>query len=131
MTLDVILVEDNAMNYELARDLLEAHGHRVRLAENGARFREYLRGDVRPDLILMDILLPDTDGVTLLGETRTSSFRTVPVVALTAQASPQDIARFRSAGFDAIITKPIDTRAFPAQILRAVELSRAKTAGAP
>lgn len=130
MTLDIILVEDNAMNYELARDLLEAHGHQVRLAENGARFRECLKANARPDLILMDILLPDTDGVTLLGEIRTSAFRSVPVIALTAQASPQDVARFRSAGFDAIITKPIDTRAFPAQILRAVELSRARAAGA-
>jgi CheY-like chemotaxis protein len=126
MTLDIILVEDNAMNFELARDLLEARGHRVRLAENGARFRDYLRGDAPPDLILMDILLPDTDGVTLLGELRSSSFRGVPVIALTAQASPQDLARFRSAGFDAIITKPIDTRAFESDILRTVEISRTK-----
>ena len=61
MTLHILLVEDNALNRELAQDLLEAGGHQVRVAVDGAALACQLRKEsqVRPDIILMDILLPD------------------------------------------------------------------------
>ncbi|HXF24973.1 MAG TPA: response regulator [Gemmatimonadaceae bacterium] len=113
MSLSVLLVEDNVLNQELARDLLEASGHRVHIVENADGFRRYLREGGETDIILMDVLLPGTDGVTLVRELRSSRFLPgVPVIAVTAQALTGDSERFLSSGFDAVITKPIDTRTF-------------------
>jgi len=119
MSLSVLLVEDNLMNQELARDLLEASGHRVRIVENADGFRRCLREGGTTDIILMDVLLPVTDGVTLVRELRSSTFLPgVPVIAVTAQALTGDSERFLSCGFDAVITKPIDTRTFVGAVKR-------------
>jgi CheY-like chemotaxis protein len=119
MSLSVLVVEDNAMNQELARDLLEASGHRVRVVASGEAFRAHLREGGATDIILMDVLLPDSDGVTLLRELRGSTFLPgVPVVAVTAQALSGDIERFLASGFEAVITKPIDTRTFVGAVER-------------
>jgi CheY-like chemotaxis protein len=113
----VLLVEDNLLNQELARDLLEAAGHAVELAVDGAGVRRQVADGVVPDVVLMDVLLPGADGVTLLGELRaTPRFRGVPVIAVTAQALAGDRTRFMNAGFDAVLTKPIDTRTFVAEV---------------
>ena len=113
----VLLIEDNALNSELARDLLEMGGHDVTVATNGAALRQLLTGGVRADIVLMDILLPDANGVELLAEVRASrELAQVPVVALTAQALTGDEGRLRAAGFAAVITKPIDTRGFEPRV---------------
>ncbi len=111
-TLDVVLVEDNALNRELFQDLLEGENHAVRAAYNGAELRAHVRAGEVPDVVLMDILLPDSDGVELLKELRYGAWSHVPVAALTAQATAGDAERFLAAGFDAVIVKPIDTRTF-------------------
>ncbi|TME92100.1 MAG: response regulator, partial [Chloroflexi bacterium] len=73
--------------------------------------------DYGPCLILMDIQLPDMDGVAALGRLRADPFTAViQVVALTAFAMKEDRDRFLSAGFDGYLAKPIDVRAFPQQI---------------
>jgi CheY-like chemotaxis protein len=113
----VLLVEDNRLNRELARDLLEAAGHHVELAGDGAEMHRALEQQ-RPDVVLLDVLLPGPDGVELLAELRRSRFGALPVLAVTAQALPADVARFRAAGFDAVLTKPIDPRRFVAEIER-------------
>jgi two-component system cell cycle response regulator DivK len=69
----------------------------------------------------MDIQLPGKDGFTLLQEIRNSSSSKVRVVALTAHAMTGDRERALEAGFDGYITKPIDIRAFPEQVQRALE----------
>ncbi len=107
----VLLVEDNRLNQELERDLLEAAGHTVHIAADGDAM-DALLAEATPDIILLDVLLPGRDGVTLLGELRRSPFARLPIVAVTAQALPGDVERFRAAGFDAVLTKPIDTRTF-------------------
>jgi two-component system sensor histidine kinase/response regulator len=114
--LRILLVEDNRLNQELVRDLLEAAGHTVHVAGDGPAMRAHLAADGAPDIILLDVLLPGTDGVELLGELRRSTFSTLPVVAVTAQALPGDLERFTAAGFDAVMTKPIDTRSFVAAV---------------
>ncbi len=89
---------------------------------SGAALRSLLAAGAMPDLILMDILLPDADGVALLGELRAIvRLARVPVVALTAQPLAGDEARLRAAGFNAVITKPIDTRNFAAHVAAMVE----------
>ncbi len=119
MSLHILLVEDNALNSELVCALIEAEGHRVRVVGTGAAMRQVLKEGVCPSIILMDILLPDVDGTTLLRELRaTANFATVPVIALTAQALAGDEERFLTAGFSVVVTKPIDTRTFMAVVER-------------
>lgn len=110
----VIVVEDNAMNSELARDLLELAGHEVQVAPDGAAFRALLDGPP-PELIIMDLLLPDANGVALLGEAR-ARWGAIPVVAVTAHAVAADRERLLGAGFDRVLTKPIDTRTFADEV---------------
>jgi CheY-like chemotaxis protein len=115
----ILYVEDNRLNQELVRDLLEAEGHSVEIAVDGSGFRERVRDGAAPDVILMDILLPGSDGVTLLKELRSSGrFSEVPVLAVTAQALHGDRDRFLEAGFAAVLVKPIDTRSFVADVER-------------
>jgi CheY-like chemotaxis protein len=117
MALRVLLVEDNRLNQELVRDLLEAAQHEVAVANDGAAFRALIAGGVRPDIVVMDILLPDGDGVGLLRWLRDRpAYDDVPVLAVTAQVLAGDAERFIAAGFDAVIGKPIDTRRIVAEI---------------
>jgi two-component system, sensor histidine kinase and response regulator len=117
--LRVLYVEDNRLNQELVRDLLEAEGHLVELAGDGLAFRERVKAGDQPDIILMDILLPGVDGVTLLRELREAGrWGRVPVVAVTAQALSGDRQRLLEAGFHAVLEKPLDTRTFVHDVVR-------------
>ena len=104
----VLVVEDNEMNMKLLRDVLVASGYRALEATRGAQAVELARQHV-PDLVLMDVQLPDVDGVEVLRRIRTD-VRTafLPVVAVTAQAMDGDRERFLRAGFDGYLPKPID-----------------------
>lgn len=108
----VLIVEDNAMNLELATDLLTQAGYQVQQAssaEEGLR----LARDQSPSLILMDLRLPGMDGYTALHHLREDSQTSdIPVVALTAQAMKGDREAALKAGFDGYIPKPLDTRTF-------------------
>jgi CheY-like chemotaxis protein len=116
MSLHVVMVEDNELNAELARDLLELAGHRVTLAMDAAAFRALL-GGVEADVFLVDLLLPDGDGRELLRDVRARrELDRVPAVALTAQALSGDAERLLAEGFDAVLNKPIDTRSFASAV---------------
>ena len=110
------MVEDDPGSRELAEVLLEAAGHRVEVARDGAAFRAWLSTGAAADLILMDIRLPDTAGDVLLGELQAASGSKPPVVALTAHALAGDRERLLALGFVGVITKPLDTRAFVQQV---------------
>lgn len=112
----ILIVDDNIDNLKLTEMLLACEGYQVRTAEDAEQALEVLRG-YHPGIILMDVQLPGMDGLDLTRRLRQNpSFRTVPIVALTAYAMPGDEANARAAGCDGYITKPIDTRVFPALI---------------
>lgn len=115
----ILIVEDSADNMKLFRTLLTLRGHDVLGLEGGEGLIRCVL-DSRPDLILMDIQLPERDGFALLGDIRREVPRRIPVVALTAHAMAGDRERALAAGFDGYITKPIDIRAFPEQVSAAL-----------
>ena len=99
------------------RDLLEAADHEVQVADDGAAFRAAIGSGARPDIVLMDILLPDADGVALLRWLRDRpAYDALPVLAVTAQVLAGDHERLLGAGFAAVIGKPIDTRTLVAEV---------------
>ncbi len=106
----VLIVEDNQKNMKLFRDVLLAKGYRTLEATTGGEAVE-LATEHAPDLVLMDIQLPDLDGVQSLRRLRADE-RTagIPVLALTAQAMQGDRERFLAAGFDGYLSKPVDVR---------------------
>jgi two-component system cell cycle response regulator DivK len=114
----ILVVEDNALSLELASELLTGAGHTVlqaRTAEEGLR----LARTEALDLILLDVRLPGMDGLAAVRVLkRDAATRHIPTVAMTAQAMRGDEEAARAAGFDAYVTKPIDTRAFPAMVAR-------------
>lgn len=122
----ILIVEDNELNLELVRDLLQHHGYATVEARNAADALT-LAAKRRPDLILMDIQLPDVDGVRALERLRADA-RTaeIGVVALTAFAMDDDRQRLLRAGFDAYLEKPIDVRAFPGQVRALLQSIRAR-----
>ena len=118
----ILVVDDNRVNLKLARVLLEGEGYEVRTAADATEATAVLR-DFQPRLILMDLQLPGTDGLSLTrrlkADPRTSD---IAILALTAYAMKGDEERARAAGCDGYISKPIDTRRL-AEIIAAHLLS--------
>lgn len=116
----VLVVEDEPLNTKLMRDVLEASGFTVICADTG---REGIRLALErhPDVILMDIVLPDIDGIRTLGHLRElAETRATPVAAVTAQAMKGDRERLLAAGFDEYLAKPIDVRSLAGEVRRLV-----------
>lgn len=114
----VFHVEDNFDNRMLVRRLLTAFGYKVIEAENATQARELLK-TCQPDLILMDINMPDVDGYTLTNELKAMpNLMMVPIVAITANVMKGDRERTLSAGCDGYIEKPIDVDRFLEQVER-------------
>jgi two-component system cell cycle response regulator DivK len=104
----VLVVEDNEKSMKLFRDVLQASGYSTLEATTGERAIE-LATEHRPDLLLMDIQLPDIDGIEALGRLRADErSASIPVVALTAQAMLGDRELFLAAGFDGYLSKPVN-----------------------
>jgi two-component system, cell cycle response regulator DivK len=102
----IALVEDNPDNRLLFRALLQSH-YDVTEYESGVSAWESLR-QAKPDLVLLDISLPDMDGLEVVRRIRADAeLKSLPVIALTAHAMAGDRERFLAAGFDDYITKPI------------------------
>jgi CheY-like chemotaxis protein len=105
----ILVAEDNAVNRKLAMHLLTRRGHTVLSAENGYEALTLLEKET-VDLVLMDIQMPEMDGLTATREIRkreAGTGRHVPIVALTAHAMSGDRQLCEAAGMDAYITKPI------------------------
>ena len=112
MTIRVLVVDDNAVNVELATFVLRSQGFVVESASSAdqaiARTRAF-----EPDAILMDIQMPDVDGVEAIRRLREDSMtRNVVIIAFTAYAMKGDEQKLRAAGCDGYIAKPIDVASF-------------------
>ena len=104
----VLVVEDNERSMKLFRDILQATGYRTLEATTGTQAVELATEHV-PDLVLMDIQLPDLDGAEALRRLRADErAASIPVLALTAQAMYGDRERFLAAGFDGYVSKPVN-----------------------
>lgn len=109
LSLDVLLVEDNAVNQKLATTLLTQWGHSVTLADNGQMALDALANH-QFDLVLMDMMMPVMDGLEATRRFRaTEQGRRTPIVAMTANAMPGDRDNCVAAGMDDYIAKPIET----------------------
>jgi CheY-like chemotaxis protein len=117
----IVVVEDNADNRLLVRAILESD-HDVIEYDSGVTALRCIADDA-PDLILLDISLPEMDGVQVLrGLREDSRLQSVPVIALTAHAMSSDRSRFLEAGFDEYVAKPItDDSELQEKIRRLVE----------
>jgi two-component system, cell cycle response regulator DivK len=112
----VLVVEDNQRNLKLVRDVLQYAGYEIIEASTGEEGVE-LAQSRSPDVILMDLQLPDIDGMEALRRIRKSPVTAdVPVVAVTAFAMQDDRARVFDAGFDGYLEKPLSVRELPAQV---------------
>jgi two-component system, cell cycle response regulator DivK len=116
----VLIVEDNELNMRLFNDLLDAHGYRTLQARH-AREAFSLARTHRPHLILMDIQLPETNGLEATKWLKDDDdLCTIPVVAVTAFAMKGDEERMRAGGCEAYISKPISIARFIATVRRFV-----------
>ncbi|MEP7286351.1 MAG: response regulator [Chloroflexota bacterium] len=112
----IIVIEDNALISRLAEKLLTRAGHQVVVAETGedglTAIFEYL-----PQLVLMDLGLPDIDGQTVIGLLhQQAAHKTTPVIAFTAWPAETAYKMAKAYGCDGVITKPINTRTFAAEV---------------
>lgn len=115
----VLVVEDNVSNFVLIARMLGYLGIHCEWKTSGYEVVEYADTLPRLDLILMDIRLPYEDGYGALKKIRASEhLKSIPIVAVTAEASDEQITKARSAGFDGFLGKPLDPDRFPEQIRR-------------
>lgn len=115
----VLVVEDNVSNFVLIARMLGYLGIHCEWKTSGYEVVEYADTLPRLDLILMDIRLPYEDGYGALKKIRASErFKSVPIIAVTAEASQEQMRKAKESGFDGFLGKPLDPDRFPDQIRR-------------
>lgn len=118
---NILVVDDELGIRDLLSEILFDEGHQVELAENAAQARE-ARQSMRPDLVLLDIWMPDTDGVSLLKEWATSGLLTMPVIMMSGHATIDTAVEAVKIGAQAFLEKPITLQ----KLLKAVEQGLAR-----
>jgi two-component system, cell cycle response regulator DivK len=114
----VLIVEDNEKNRKLIRDLLQAKGYQT-IETDSAEEGITLAEERKPALILMDIQLPDMDGITALKQLKSApTTRSIPVMAITASAMTYNRESMLAEGFDGYQIKPFNLRDFIADVAR-------------
>ena len=112
MSKTVLIVEDNELNMKLFNDLLEAHGYRTIQTRDGNEALKLAR-EHRPDLILMDIQLPEISGLEVTKWIKEDdNLRSIPIIAVTAFAMKGDEEKIRDGGCEGYIAKPISVANF-------------------
>ena len=121
MTKTVLIVEDNELNMKLFHDLLDAQGYQTLQTKDGMEALALAR-EHRPDLILMDIQLPEVSGLEVTKWIKEDdSLKTIPVIAVTAFAMKGDEEKIREGGCEAYIAKPISVQQFLETVRRFLE----------
>ena len=123
---NILVVDDELGIRDLLSEILNDEGHQVDLAENAAQARA-ARLFARPDLVLLDIWMPDTDGVTLLKEWSSSGLLTMPVIMMSGHATIDTAVEATKIGAMAFLEKPITLQ----KLLKAVEQGLARTLARP
>jgi len=113
---NILVVDDELGIRDLLSEILNDEGHNVELAENAAQARA-ARGRSRPDLVLLDIWMPDTDGVTLLKEWSTTGLLSMPVIMMSGHATIETAVEATKIGAQSFLEKPITLQ----KLLKAVE----------
>ena len=120
----ILVVEDNALNIKLFCDLLTAHGHETEPVTDSRDALEAARA-FHPDLVITDIQLPHLTGIELMQQLRADEqLRDVPIMAVTAYAAAGDDERFRAAGAQAYVSKPISVMRFAETVDQLLEGGR-------
>jgi DNA-binding NtrC family response regulator len=122
---NILVVDDELGIRDLLSEILNDEGHNVELAENAAQARA-ARGRSRPDLVLLDIWMPDTDGVTLLKEWSTTGLLSMPVIMMSGHATIETAVEATKIGAQSFLEKPITMQ----KLLKAVESGLSRTNGA-
>jgi CheY-like chemotaxis protein len=123
----ILVIDDNPTNLKLVSELLEFEGHEILKAVD-AEAAMVVLAHTLPELILMDIALPGMDGLTLTRTLKADErTRHIRIVALTAFAMKGDDQKAFDAGCDGYITKPIDTRKLPGQVVELLAKERPKS----
>ncbi|MFM8608961.1 MAG: response regulator [Burkholderiaceae bacterium] len=122
---NILVVDDELGIRDLLSEILNDEGHSVELAQNAAQARE-CRQRTRPDLVLLDIWMPDTDGVTLLKEWSTGGLLTMPVIMMSGHATIDTAVEATRIGAHSFLEKPITMQ----KLLKAVEQGLAQQAPA-
>lgn len=117
----ILIVEDNATTAQTLRVFLEADGHQVSWARTGAEALALFRQAPR-DLVLLDLMLPDVDGLSVCRALRPIS--RVPIVMLTARTADDDIVDGLEAGADDYVCKPFESKTLLARIRRCLRRAR-------
>lgn len=108
----ILLAEDNSINQEIIGTVLRHKGHTVTVVDDGEQAATAAFGHERPDLILMDVQMPGLDGLAatrvIRARERQEGHSPTPIIALTANAMPEEMERCRAAGMDAHVAKPIE-----------------------
>ena len=123
---NILVVDDELGIRDLLSEILNDEGHQVDLAENAAQARA-ARALARPDLVLLDIWMPDTDGVTLLKEWSSGGLLTMPVIMMSGHATIDTAVEATKIGAMAFLEKPITLQ----KLLKAVEQGLARTLARP
>ena len=123
---NILVVDDELGIRDLLSEILNDEGHQVDLAENAAQARA-ARALARPDLVLLDIWMPDTDGVTLLKEWSSGGLLTMPVIMMSGHATIDTAVEATKIGAMAFLEKPITLQ----KLLKAVEQGLARTIARP
>jgi len=121
MAKKVMIVEDNELNMKLFRDLVQVSGYETLLTRSGLNVPELARTH-RPDLILMDIQLPEVSGLEVTKQLKADAeLKAIPVIAVTAFAMKGDEEKIRAAGAEDYMSKPISVPQFVSMIKKFLE----------
>src|SRR3954452_21605391 len=121
---NILVVDDELGIRDLLSEILNDEGHQVELAENAAQARA-ARSRSRPDLVLLNIWMPDTDGVTLLKEWSSSGLLSMPVIMMSGHATIETAVEATKIGAHSFLEKPITMQ----KLLKAVEAGLARNSG--
>ena len=121
---EILVVDDEVGIRELLSEILADEGHSVMVAENATRARE-LRASRRPDLVLLDIWMPDADGISLLKEWSANGLLTMPVVMMSGHGTIDTAVEATRLGAFDFVEKPFSDNALVDRIVKALEISAA------